>query len=144
MGFLINLSADSPAEADSMAELGIAPVVTILPAVYGRRKWKTGAWAESIGEYRDRTEPLPKTTPSGRRIAVCPATYSRTTCGECRACARQREAIIGFPAHGTQAKKAEQAQLAARDVPVGWPWTFAEHRSMAEVLADETPATEAA
>jgi len=27
--------------------------------------------------------------------------------------------------------------LAARDVRLGWPWTFADHRSMAEVMADE-------
>ena len=144
LGFLINLSADSSVEADRMAELGIAPVVTILPAVYGRRKGKTGGWAESIGEYRDRIEPLPKTTPSGRRIAVCPAAYCRTTCAECRACAKPREAIIGFPAHGTQAKKAELAHLAARDVPADFPWTFSEHRTMDQVLADENPVTEAA
>jgi hypothetical protein len=144
LGFLINLSADSAAEADCLADLAIAPVVTILPVVYGRRKQKTGGWAETIGEYRDRIEPLPTHTPKGRRIAVCPAAYSRTTCSECRACSRPREAIIGFPAHGSQAKMAEQAHLVARDVPVGWPWTFSEHRNMAQVLADETPATEAA
>jgi hypothetical protein len=30
-GFTINLSADNPAHADNLAELGIAPVVTVLP-----------------------------------------------------------------------------------------------------------------
>jgi hypothetical protein len=144
LGFLVNLSADSAAEADRFADLAIAPVVTILPAIYGRRKQKTGGWAETISEYRDRIEPLATLTPKGRRIAVCPAAYSCTTCSECRACSRLREAIIGFPAHGAQAKKAEQAHLVARDVPVGSPWTFSEHRNMAQVLADETAATKAA
>jgi hypothetical protein len=143
LGFLVNLSADHPAHADQMAELGLAPVVTVLPVAYARRKKKTGAWAESIPEFRDRIAPLPTHTPGGRRIAICPATYGRTTCAECRACAKPREAIIGFPAHGSQAKKAENAHLAARDVRPGWPWTFSEHRSMAEVIADEA-GTEAA
>jgi hypothetical protein len=144
LGFLINLSADTPAQADLLAELAIAPVVTVLPVVYGRRRQKRGGWAETIGEYRDRLEPRPKQTPSGRRIAICPATYGRTTCSECRACARPRQAVIGFPAHGAQAKKAENAHLAARDVPAGWPWTFPEHRTMAEVIADEAGETAAA
>jgi hypothetical protein len=137
LGFLVNLSADHPAQADLMAELGLAPVVTVLPVAYGRRKKKTGGWAESIPEFRDRIAPLPTHTPGGRRIAICPATYSRTTCAECRACAKPPEAVISFPAHGSQARKAENAHLAARDVPQGWPWTFPDHRTMAEVMADE-------
>jgi hypothetical protein len=36
-GFTINLSADNPAHADRLAELGIAPVVTVLARAYVRR-----------------------------------------------------------------------------------------------------------
>ena len=36
-GFTINLSADNPAHADRLAELGIAPVVTVLARDYARR-----------------------------------------------------------------------------------------------------------
>jgi hypothetical protein len=79
---------------------------------------------------------LPTHTPAGRRIAVCPATYTGTTCDACRACAKPREAVIGFPAHGGW-RVVEQA-IAARDVPPGERWSFPEHRTMAEVIAGET------
>ena len=36
-GFTVNLSADNPAHADRLAELGIAPVVTVLARAYARR-----------------------------------------------------------------------------------------------------------
>jgi hypothetical protein len=93
-GFTINLSADNPAHADRLAELGIAPVVTVLARAYARKavrhrfKKRRDEWAETIGEWRDRTASLPRYTPSGRRIAVCPATYSNATCMTCGACAR--------------------------------------------------------
>jgi hypothetical protein len=60
-GFTINLSADNTAHADKLAELGIAPVVTVLARAYARRaarrrlKWWPDQWAETIGEWRDRT-----------------------------------------------------------------------------------------
>src|SRR5215471_3969227 len=75
-------------------------------------------------------------TPDGRRIAICPATYSDATCKSCGACARVRHAVIGFPAHS--AWRQVEAAMAARDVPAGESWAFPEHRTMAEVLADET------
>ncbi len=70
-GFTINLSADNPAHADRLAELGIAPVVTVLARDYARRavrhrfKRRRDEWAETIGEWRDRTAsclgiPLPE------------------------------------------------------------------------------------
>src|SRR5580693_4979298 len=68
----------------------------------------------------------------GRRIAVCPATYSDATCKSCGACARVRDAVIGFPAHG--AWRQVEAAMAARDVPAGESWAFPEHRTMAEVI----------
>ena len=56
----------------------------------------------------------------------------------CGACARIRDAVIGFPAHGAW-QKVETA-IAARDVPPGEPWVFRDHRTMAEVIADEATA----
>jgi len=41
-------------------------------------------------------------------------------------------------AHG--AWRQVEAAMAARDVAVGEPWTFPEHRTMAEVIADEATA----
>jgi hypothetical protein len=143
-GFMVNLSADNPAHADRLAELGIAPVVTVLARAYARRavrhrfKRTRDEWAETIGEWRDRTASFPRYTPAGRRIAICPATYSGATCKTCGACSRVRDAVIGFPAHG--AWRQVEAATAARDVAVGEAWTFPEHRTMAEVLSEETAA----
>jgi hypothetical protein len=143
-GFTVNLSADNPVHADRLAELGIAPVVTVLARAYARRavrhrfKRKPDEWAETISEWRDRTASLSRFTPAGRRIAVCPATYSDATCKTCGACAHARDAVIGFPAHG--AWRVVEKATAARDVPVGEPWIFPEHRTMAEVIAEETTA----
>jgi len=143
-GFTVNLSADNPAHADRLAELGIAPVVTVLARAYARRairhrfKRRRDEWAETIGEWRDRTASLPRYTPAGRRIAICPATYSDATCKTCGACARVRDAVIGFPAHG--AWRRVEAATAARDVAVGEPWIFRDHRSLAEVIAEEMTA----
>src|SRR5580693_5490614 len=143
-GFTINLSADNPAHADRLAELGIAPIVTVLARAYARRavrhrfKRRRDEWAETIGEWRDRTARLPRHTHAGRRIAVCPATYSDATCKTCGACARVRHAVIGFPAHG--AWRRVESATAARDVTVGEPWTFSEHRTMAQVVAEEPTA----
>ncbi len=143
-GFTVNLSADNPAHADKLAELEIAPVVTVLARAYARRairhrfKKRRNQWAETISEWRDRTALLPRYTRAGRRIAICPATYSDAACKSCGACARVRDAVIGFPAHG--AWRQVEAATAARDVVAGEPWTFLEHRTMAEVLADESAA----
>jgi hypothetical protein len=102
--FLVNLSANNSRHADALADLDLAPVVTILPRVYARRRRSLGRgkweWAETIGQYRDRIADLSTHTPAGRRIAVCPAAYTVATCDSCRACARPRDAVIGFPAHG--------------------------------------------
>jgi hypothetical protein len=96
-------------------------------------------WAETIAQWRDRIAPLPVRTPAGRRIAICPATYTDATCKSCGACAESREAVIGFPAHGPW-RLVEQA-TAARDVAVGQSWAFREHRTMAEVIAQEKSVT---
>jgi hypothetical protein len=144
-GFTINLSANNPAEADALADLEIGPVVTILAHDYARRavrhraKARPDQWVETIAEWRDRIAPLPVRTPAGRRIAICPATYTAATCKSCGACAEPREAVIAFPAHGPW-RMVEQA-TAARDVAAGESWAFHDHRTMAEVIADEKTAT---
>jgi hypothetical protein len=143
-GLTVNLSADNPTHADLLAELGIAPVVTVLVRAYARRairhrfKRKRDERAETISEWRDRTASMPRYTPAGRRIAICPATYSDATCKTCGACARVRDAVIGFPAHG--AWRQVEAATAARDVAPGESWVFHDRRTMAEVIAEETVA----
>lgn len=87
-GFTVNLSANSPAEADKLAALEIGPVVTVLPEdVHGKADLHT---------------------PEGRRIVVCPATYrDDVTCASCGLCAvAKRKVVVGFPAHGASKKKA--------------------------------------
>ena len=86
-GFTINLSGNDMAHADELADLAIAPVVMVLPhTVEGRQTLRT---------------------PKGRAVVVCPATYrDDVTCASCGLCARQRGAIVGFPAHGVSKKKA--------------------------------------
>jgi hypothetical protein len=145
VGFTINLSANNPAEADALAQLKIGPVVTILAHDYARRavrhraKSRPDEWAETIAEWRDRIAGLPRRTPAGRKMAICPATYSAATCKSCGACAKPRGAIIGFPAHG--AWRMVEKATAARDVPPGESWAFHDHRTMVEVIADEKSVT---
>jgi len=85
-GFTVNLSANDLVHADTLAALDIGPVVVVLP------------------EHQTR----PTRTPSGRVVAICPATLAEhVTCQSCGLCAlRDRAAIIGFPAHGNGKKKA--------------------------------------
>jgi hypothetical protein len=102
-GFAVNLSANNPAHADRLAELGIAPMVSVLVRAYARKavrhrfKRRRDEWAETIGEWRDRTASLSRYTPAGRRIAICPATYSDATCKTCGACALCQRCRDRFP-----------------------------------------------
>jgi hypothetical protein len=87
-GFTINLSGNNPAHADTLADLQVGPVVTVLPdSIHGNMKLHT---------------------PAGRRIVVCPATYrDDVTCASCRLCAiADRKVIVGFPAHGASHRRA--------------------------------------
>jgi hypothetical protein len=89
-GFTINLSANTLAEADTLSDASIAPVVVVLPdTVQGN---------------------APISTPAGRKVAVCPATYrDDVSCSSCGLCQRQdRKVIIGFPAHGASRKRASK------------------------------------
>lgn len=90
-GFTINLSANNVHHADQLFALGIAPVVVILPK--GTSK--------------------PFATPAGNWIAICPATQrDDVTCATCAVCQHPtRKAIIGFPVHGSGAKKAHAVAL---------------------------------
>jgi hypothetical protein len=89
-GFIINLSADTYAEADSMQALRLAPVVVL------------------------QTEDAPRVdfTPAGNKVITCPATYKdNVTCFSCKLCAvamDKRQVIIGFPVHGTKKKAASK------------------------------------
>jgi hypothetical protein len=87
-GFTVNVSANSPGHADTLAD-GL-PLVTVLPA-----------------DIDGAATPVLK-TPAGRVISVCPATYrDDVSCATCGLCARgQRKSIVGFPAHGASHKKA--------------------------------------
>lgn len=87
-GFTVNLSGNNPTHADTLADMGIAPVVTVLPV--------------------DATENT--YTPKGRKIVVCPATQrDNVSCATCKLCAvASRDVIVGFPAHGTSKRKADQ------------------------------------
>lgn len=90
-GFTVNLSAETLEQADVFADAGVGPVVTLLPI--------------------DQTQPT--VTPDGRHVIVCPASTGTTTCALCGICAKSdRKAIVGFPAHGSGAKKAQKVFFA--------------------------------
>jgi hypothetical protein len=93
-GFTVNLSANNLEHADELYALGIAPVVVVLPI--------------------DAAKPF--MSPAGHWVAICPATQrDDVTCASCGICAHSgRKAIIGFPAHGTGAKKAQAMFFAPR------------------------------
>lgn len=85
-GFTVNLSANNLEHADELKALRVGPVVVVLPADQEAHTLET---------------------PEGNRVVVCPATYrDGVTCTSCGLCARQRDVIIGFPAHGAQKAKA--------------------------------------
>lgn len=81
-GFVVNLSADSLAQADELAALACAPVVVTVP----------------VGEQ------LPARSAGGRKLVPCPAQTHARTCAECQLCARpHRKSIVVFRAHGQSA-----------------------------------------
>ena len=86
-GFTINLSANNLDHADKLTDLDVGPVATVLPHDFDARK---------------------TTTPKGRIVAQCPATYrDDVTCKTCGLCQKQsRKVIVGFPAHGNSKRKA--------------------------------------
>lgn len=97
-GFTINLSADTVEEADALAALGVAPVVTMLP----RENW-------------------PTETPAGRKITRCPAqTVEYMTCAVCQLCQKaDRNTIVGFVVHGARFKAAGRVIQIKQDERLG-------------------------
>jgi len=88
-GLVINLSANNLKHADELAALDVGPVAVVLPM-----------------DAPDTTE-----TPDGRKVVKCPATRdgSNATCASCQLCGKgQRSVIVGFPAHGTAKRAADQ------------------------------------
>lgn len=91
-GFTVNLSANTLAHADELADLDIGPVVTLLPATQTRNT----------------------VTLQGRKVVVCPATQrENVSCATCKLCQwGKRGFIIGFPAHGVSTAKANAIAIA--------------------------------
>lgn len=85
-GLTVNLSADSPAEADELYNLGIGPVCVTLPT---------------------NTPNNGNKTPGGLPIVICPAQLrDEISCEQCKLCqVRDRKSIVGFKAHGIAAKR---------------------------------------
>ena len=87
LGFTVNLSANSVAQSiEYKKAFPDLPVVTVAPSDIGNG-------TRTIG---------------GQKIVVCPATYKdNVTCKTCKLCSvSNRDSVVAFPAHGTQAKKA--------------------------------------
>ena len=97
-GFNVNWSAETLEQADRYAELDAGPVVRVLPA--------------------DQLTPV--RTPAGRLVTVCPAVTGNTDCLNCGICQqRDRQAIVGFPAHGSGAKRVQKVFFMQK-VPSSW------------------------
>lgn len=84
-GLLINLSADSLADADRKLALGIAPVTVVI----------------------GKGAPRKLTTPGGATVRKCPAQLTednppdkRVHCSSCDWCRVKRSFVVGFEAHG--------------------------------------------
>jgi hypothetical protein len=91
-GFIVNVSANDVSHADALAAAGVWPLVTVLPRDIN------GAATPVV------------TTPAGRKVSVCPATYrDDVSCATCGLCARGgRKSLVGFPAHGAAARRASE------------------------------------
>jgi hypothetical protein len=86
-GFTVNLSADNAGKADVLADMAIAPVVTLLPTDSAKVTY----------------------TPAGRKVVRCPAeTSERVTCKTCRLCQKTDRPIIGFTPHGSGKKVTQE------------------------------------
>ena len=82
-GFTINASTESLSDADHAVSLGL-PAVIVIP----------------------NDQPVPRKTPDGNRVLLCPAQSGNATCSTCKLCSvADRNVIIAFQAHGNQAKK---------------------------------------
>jgi hypothetical protein len=109
-GFTVNLSGNNFDHADELAGLDCGPVVSIAPLEYERRyKKQSGVvnWLETMAAYKERIAALGLRTNAGRKIVICPATFSDdVSCKSCALCQKQRDSIVAFPAHGVSKRKA--------------------------------------
>ena len=86
-GFTVNLSSNNVTEADTLADMDIAPVVTLLPTDSAKVTY----------------------TPKGRKVVRCPAeTSKKVTCKTCRLCQKTDRPIIGFTPHGSGKKVTQE------------------------------------
>ena len=86
-GFTVNLSSNNVTEADTLADMDIAPVVTLLPTDSAKVTF----------------------TPKGRKVVRCPAeTSEKVTCKTCRLCQKTDRPIIGFTPHGSGKKVTQE------------------------------------
>jgi len=87
-GFAISLSANGIRHAQSLRKHGL-PLVTVLP----------------------HDAPTLQRLDDGTPVLTCPATRKdNVTCATCGICAKaDRKFVVGFPAHGNQWRKAEEA-----------------------------------
>lgn len=87
VGFTVNLSANNLKHADELADLEIAPVVTVIES-------------DSKGDTFY--------TPKGRKVIVCPQQNKDLTCESCMLCQKSnRSVIVAFKSHGTGKKKVD-------------------------------------
>ena len=86
-GFAVNLSANTLDHADSLADMGIAPVTVVVQS-------------DAVSNM---------STPKGRKVVICPATIrDDVSCATCGLCAIvKRDCIVGFPAHGIGKRKVD-------------------------------------
>lgn len=83
-GFTVNVSCDSLTQSDRVTDITDAPQAVVLPSTITVKSLST---------------------PAGRKVVVCPATYRLDMkCFNCGICydASSDRAVIGFPAHGTK------------------------------------------
>ncbi len=81
-GFTVNVSTESPEQADNAIKANVGPVVVVVPSDVSQN-FKT---------------------PAGNLVVICPATQrDNVTCASCKLCAwSERKVVIGFPSHGAQ------------------------------------------
>ena len=81
-GFTVNASCESLSQADDAIAQGMPAVCVV-----------------------DNSKDVPKRTPAGTRVLVCPAQTSDTNCNDCGICAQSnRKCVVAFLAHGNKAK----------------------------------------
>lgn len=91
-GMTVNLSADSLADADRKAALGIAPVTVVIPSGVQDRQIRT---------------------PAGRVVVKCPADHHEDmTCLRCQLCqVRDRKSVVGFSPKGMRKRALSDSLL---------------------------------